>query len=261
MTEPIKISLPPSAAVEQPAFDGSWNSIYIPMVFGKYTSEAGVKELFTKELLVGEVDRVDFVQRSEGYKTWLSAYVHFSKWFDESATVSIRRAIEAGQFRWEPECGSNQFLHFKINHSPIPKTDIPPANIHQVAAANEGMANKIAMLQDLIESMQSEIYSLHLELSMAGVERPFVHAGCKLLSEEESELWAKHAVSDVNENGETTMNLVLPITPHSELEGLTEPREHSLTLETSAEKWCRSMLEGRCSYEGTLKKYEEQTPR
>lgn len=218
MTEPIKVNPPPPAKVEQPAFDGSWNSIYIPMVFGKYTNEDGIKELFTKELWVGEVDRVDFVQRNEGYQTWLSAYVHFSKWFDDGTDYSIRRAIEAGQFRWEPK-GSNQFLHFKINRSPIPKTDIPPANIHQVAAANEGMANKIAMLQDLIESMQSEIYSLHLELSMAGVERPFVHAGCKLLTEEESELWAKHGVFDVNENGEATVNLVLPITPHSELEG------------------------------------------
>ena len=201
------------------AIGDAWNSIYIPMAFDKFLNTNYMKELFAKHLNVGDVERVDYVSRCDNGASYISAYVHFARWYDTPHARSMRLAIEeygvykcrgisSGDLRSAFDGG--RFLSFKINRRPVPNTELPPANIHQVAAANESMAVKIAQLQDLTESMQQDIYGLHLELSMAGAERPFVHAGCKLLTEDESEMWAKCGVFDVDENGEATVKLVLP---------------------------------------------------
>lgn len=218
-----------AAVVEDLVLGDAWNSIYIPMVFEDFCSESRIKDIFEKDLGVGAVERVDFVNRSAVDGTqFTSAYVHFEKWFNTASTAEIRQTIEtSGVYRCRSAangatlCGferNNRFLSFKMNHRPIPKTDVPPENIHQLASANGAMSLRIAELQDLVESMQREIYGLHFELSLSGRERPFVHAGCKLLTSDESELWSNYGEFEPDETGEMTVALKLPIVSHAEIE-------------------------------------------
>jgi len=171
---------------------GDWNSLYIPSIpSGLHTfSEGGtIAEPFTEARLIhmieeylylGKVSRVDFVEK-EGRAR--SAFVHFEYW-NKHETVDIFRHIlnteGAAKFssmdEWEIKNVKNEkkdlrfgllarqalrefHLLFKINHTPIPAAD-GTQNVHQLAAANEFLENKVKELEKKVLELENKVKEL-----------------------------------------------------------------------------------------------------
>jgi hypothetical protein len=159
----------------------SWSSIYIPILpkdiatasnsNEEFQSEDGLKQFFETTLKLGEVSRVDFVSRSlqdTSASTVRSAYIHFKSWFDTNSTRTIRQQIEcSGEYRLKgyfenlndkheyKSFKNNRFLVLKMNKTPIPEAN-PEANVHQLAARNKELEERVAELEAKIRQLEEE---------------------------------------------------------------------------------------------------------
>ena len=70
-------------------------SIYIPFVHNN-CDENKIKHVFMM-LLIGEVERVDFVQKIGTNGNYNMAFVHLNNWFQNTASVNLRERIECGE--------------------------------------------------------------------------------------------------------------------------------------------------------------------
>jgi hypothetical protein len=70
-------------------------SIYIPFVHHN-CDENKIKHVFMM-LLIGEVERVDFVQKFGANGNYNMAFVHLKNWFQNTASVNLREKIERGE--------------------------------------------------------------------------------------------------------------------------------------------------------------------
>lgn len=71
-------------------------SIYIPFVHPSVADERQIKHCFMM-LLIGEVERVDFVEKSGTNGNYYMAFVHFKNWFQNTASINLRDKIERGE--------------------------------------------------------------------------------------------------------------------------------------------------------------------
>ena len=163
----------------EPLETTSWSSIYIPIIPSDLAldrsesdnsfdlqSEEGLKKFFETKLRMGEVSRIDFVSRSlqDSETAVRSAYVHFKLWIDTPFARNVRELIESsGEFRLKGYYDStefkrfskNRFLVFKMNRSPIPEAN-PEANVHQLAARNKELEERVAELEAKIRQLEEE---------------------------------------------------------------------------------------------------------
>jgi hypothetical protein len=70
-------------------------SIYIPYVHISCT-EQEIKNVF-KTLLIGEVERVDFIVKNNNLANYFMCFVHFKEVFDNQATNNIIQKLENGE--------------------------------------------------------------------------------------------------------------------------------------------------------------------
>jgi hypothetical protein len=125
-------------------------------------------------LQLGEVSRIDFVNKPIGDTNARMAYVHFSKWYDNRSVEELRNQLNTvgskkfykfgsqatGSFSFKGSLEANRYLVFKINHKPIP--DAPEgANAAQLAAANVYLENQMKI-------KDAEIAELKALLSIDG---------------------------------------------------------------------------------------------
>jgi hypothetical protein len=167
--------------------EDSWSSIYIPVLpkdiatasnsNEDFQSEEGLKQFFESALKLGEVSRIDFVSRSlqdTSASTVRSAYIHFKSWFDNNLTRTIRQQIEcSGEYRLKgyienldnkheyKSFKNNRFLVLKMNKTPIPEAN-PEANVHQLAARNKELEDRVAELEAKIRQLEEEKISAHM---------------------------------------------------------------------------------------------------
>ena len=67
-------------------------SLFIPHVFASITEERIAKVFETNN--IGIVERVDFVKKFDGKgKTYNSAFVHFSRWFQDSVVANFQERV------------------------------------------------------------------------------------------------------------------------------------------------------------------------
>ena len=67
-------------------------SLFIPHVFASITEERIAKVFETTN--IGIVERVDFVKKFDGKgKTYNSAFVHFSRWFQDSVVANFQERV------------------------------------------------------------------------------------------------------------------------------------------------------------------------
>jgi hypothetical protein len=180
----IENTAPSSEVVE---IKDSWSSIYIPVLpkdleFAKNSNEdlqteEGLKHFFETALKIGEVSRVDFVSRSlqdSSASTVRSAYIHFKNWFDTNLTRVVRQQIEcSGEYRLRgfvdnsnnkdeyKSFKNNRFLVLKMNKTPIPEAN-PEANVHQLAARNRELEERVAELEAKIRQLEEEKMNAHI---------------------------------------------------------------------------------------------------
>ena len=165
---------------------GDWNSLYIPSIpAGLHTFSNGgtIAEPFTEERLkhmieeyiyLGKVSRVDFVEK-EGRAR--SAFVHFEHWNKHEIVDIFRHVLNtegvvkiSSMDEWEVNNVNNEkknlrfgllnnqskrdfHILFKINHTPIPAAD-GTQNVHQLAAANEFLENKVKELENKVKELE-----------------------------------------------------------------------------------------------------------
>ena len=68
-------------------------SIFIPRVLSKWANEHSISIIF-KKLDIGEVERVDFVEKKNQYnKIYYHAFVHFKEWRDTAISRNIQEKI------------------------------------------------------------------------------------------------------------------------------------------------------------------------
>jgi hypothetical protein len=192
---------------------GDWNSLYIPSIpAGLHTFSNGgtIAEPFTEErltqmieeyLYLGKVSRVDFVEK-EGRAR--SAFVHFENWNKHEIVNMFRHILNtegvikfSSMDEWDVNNVKNEknnlrfglltsqstrdfHILFKINHTPIPAAD-GTQNIHQLAAANEFLENKVKELENRVKELEEGkcssnfkifelIQMLSVYMNLAGVE-------------------------------------------------------------------------------------------
>jgi len=71
-------------------------SIYIPFVHPSAANELQIKHCFMM-LLIGEVERVDFVEKYGNNGKYYMAFVHLKNWFQNTAAINLRDKIERGE--------------------------------------------------------------------------------------------------------------------------------------------------------------------
>ena len=68
-------------------------SLFIPRVLSKWANEDSISIIF-KKLDIGEVERVDFVEKKNQYnKIYYHAFVHFKEWRDTAVSRNIQEKI------------------------------------------------------------------------------------------------------------------------------------------------------------------------
>ena len=68
-------------------------SIFIPRVLSKWANEHSISIIF-KKLDIGEVERVDFVEKKNQYnKIYYHAFVHFKEWSNTTISHNIQEKI------------------------------------------------------------------------------------------------------------------------------------------------------------------------
>ena len=68
-------------------------SIFIPRVLSEWANEDSISIIF-KKLDIGEVERVDFVEKKNQYnKIYYHAFVHFKEWKDTAISRNIQEKI------------------------------------------------------------------------------------------------------------------------------------------------------------------------
>jgi len=164
-----------------------WSSLYIPMLI---VEEDALKEIMSK---MGEISRIDYVNKKVGVKTVSSAYVHFKKWYRTSKTIEIRNKLDkTGEFKYVVE---KVYLVLKINHKPIQAVS-SSLNIHQMGAKVEYFEKENGYLKNVVCDMQKELYFLRKKYTDAcGMSLPWVHAMERRLTADEGEEWRKNAKS------------------------------------------------------------------
>ena len=66
--------------------------IYIPRVFSQHADEKYIKESFHR-LQIGEVDRVDLIEKVNGGNRYFEAFVHFNRWYHNQYTYALQQLV------------------------------------------------------------------------------------------------------------------------------------------------------------------------
>jgi len=155
--------------------DGSWTSIYIPMIPDdlssdngdiRYETEEMLSEFFNDQLKIGKVSRVDFMSKPvpNSDRVAKCAYVHFETWYDNQTTKIVRKTIDSnGEFSCNgyydgfefSRFDNNRYINFKVNHKPIPAAT-EDMNVHQLAARVKILEEQNAQLEERIAEVQNE---------------------------------------------------------------------------------------------------------
>ena len=68
-------------------------SIFIPRVLSEWANEEIISNVF-KKLDIGEVERIDFVEKTDKYNnTYYQAFIHFKEWSDTTISHNIQKKI------------------------------------------------------------------------------------------------------------------------------------------------------------------------
>lgn len=147
--------------------EGEWASIYIPFLpedLGmdngdmRYKNTADFAEFFEDLLMIGQVDRIDFISRPVAGSDRMvrCAYVHFDHWYDNTVAATIRRVItDKGEFHCNGFYDGfeyrvfdrKRFITFKVNHKPIPAVT-EELNVHQLVARIKNLEDENARLEE-----------------------------------------------------------------------------------------------------------------
>ena len=169
--------------------EGEWASLYIPYIHESLMLEnrngkietfypKQLCEFIERDLNLGKVSRVDFVDRSDTNESLSgkSAYIHFKYWHKNNNVEYLRtRLNEHGTFRqrgyydgvkqrpfYSRDTNGDKkpgYLLFMINHKPIPEVSIE-LNVHQLAAANEYLENELKQRDERIVELEKQIEEL-----------------------------------------------------------------------------------------------------
>jgi hypothetical protein len=156
--------------------EGEWSSLYLSIVpedleivfssfnTANYNNEESLAAFFEHGLKIGKVSRVDFMSKPvHGSDRQIRcAYVHFDHWFNNQTSSLLRKTINSkGEFSCNGfhdgfafrRFQNGRYLILKVNHKPIPAVTAD-LNIHQLAAANAAMAQRIAELEEQVMATQ-----------------------------------------------------------------------------------------------------------
>ena len=163
-----------------------WNSLYIPclpkeILFDTdkgptYINEVSLQYFIEKNLQIGKVKRIDFVDRevteNEIVTTVKASFIHFEYWNDNNNAKFLRNKLDTeGQFRqkgyyngqkmmwfYSEENGARtpRYFVFKINYKPIPEAETE-LNIHQLVAANKKLEEVVLEKDELIKKLMEEL--------------------------------------------------------------------------------------------------------
>jgi hypothetical protein len=191
--------------------EGEWTSLYISIVpedlaivfsafdTANYNNEEALAAFFEYGLKIGKVSRIDFMSKPvHGSDRQLRcAYVHFDHWFNNQTSSNVRKTINGkGEFSCNGfhdgfafrRFQNGRYLNLKVNHKPIPAVTAD-LNIHQLAAANAAMAQRIVELEEQLMAMQPVPLSVPLSVPNVIAEdalRPNTPASPPMLSRENS---------------------------------------------------------------------------
>jgi hypothetical protein len=148
-----------------------------------------MKEFFENKCLLGKVERVDYVSKSDNI---VSVFVHFEYWFENSRHFIQMMSHEKSEYKLTGYFTSNGHFHeivsknnirtsryisVKINKTPIPSVQVPELNIHQLVASNKFMENLIEEQKVKMEKMQAEIEMLKAIINNTGKNKKIVEEG------------------------------------------------------------------------------------
>ena len=155
----------------------NWSSLFIPALPAELVDEDLIKYIFETVHPIGEVRRVDFVQKNSANR--YMAFVHFNSWNYSPQIEHLRRAIE-GQGYLDlcvpqgatPQKRGDLFVRVMINKTPIKETTL---NAHQLAAELEvanstideqaetirELSEKVCYLERLVEEDDGQIGELN----------------------------------------------------------------------------------------------------
>jgi len=155
----------------------NWSSLFIPAVPAELVDEDSIKYIFENIHPVGEVRRVDFVQKNSANR--YMAFVHFNSWNNLPQTETLRNAIEGQGYvdlyipqHETPYKRGHLFVRVMINKTPIKETTL---NAHQLAAELEfansvideqaetirQLSEKVCRLERMVEESDSQIGELN----------------------------------------------------------------------------------------------------
>ena len=174
--------------------EDDWKSLYIPYIHETLQLEnrddkitpfypRKLTDFIENEMKLGKVSRIDFVDRNDSNEMLhgKSAYIHFTYWNNNPNVNYLRTKLNTdGSFRqrgYYDGVKQRQFytrdlngdkkkgyLLFKINNKPLPETSTD-LNIHQMAAENEYLLNKVKEYENQISELNiNEIIAKNKEL-------------------------------------------------------------------------------------------------
>lgn len=201
--------------LDDPDTSKNWTSLYIPVVpnnlylsnpktrQGSKFHAKYLKSFIENNLCLGSVKRIDFVDRTVDNSDVpvKSAYIHFHYWFSNEIALKMRENLnQHGKHRQNGyfsnvnnvdstlrTSGSkfykvlpngsyaSGYFVFKINHKPIEEADYD-ANIHQIAAANKILEQKLKEKDAFIQAFRD-----NLNVKVPGLFQEVLNSisGCK----------------------------------------------------------------------------------
>jgi hypothetical protein len=155
----------------------NWSSLFIPALPAELVDEDSIKYIFENIHPVGQVRRVDFVQKNSANR--YMAFVHFNSWNSLPQTQNLRSTIEGQGYvdLYVPQYATpykrgDLFVRVMINKTPIKETTL---NAHQLAAELEvanstideqaetirQLSEKVCYLERLVEESDVQIGELN----------------------------------------------------------------------------------------------------
>jgi hypothetical protein len=155
----------------------NWSSLFIPALPAELVDEDSIKYIFENIHPVGQVRRVDFVQKNSANR--YMAFVHFNSWNNLPQTQNLRSTVEGQGYvdLYVPQYATpykrgDLFVRVMINKTPIKETTL---NAHQLAAELEvanstideqaetirQLSEKVCYLERLVEESDVQIGELN----------------------------------------------------------------------------------------------------
>ena len=136
-------------------------SIFIPRVLSEWANEEIISNVF-KKLDIGEVERIDFVEKTDKYNnTYYQAFIHFKEWSDTTISHNIQKKI------FDPEQVSKivyddpKYWIILKNNNPMTKNEVKQEK-RIIELEQQNMNQNKIMLNYLnrITNLETQLYQM-----------------------------------------------------------------------------------------------------